>query len=242
MDVIITGATGGIGSCLVKQAEENKNIGTIYCQYRNQKKFDELFGENPLNIIAEKHGAVYEGEGSYLIQELYKKRPESIACIFTAFTINPIKRVGTYLPKEIAENIHTNILDIIIFTNWLIEYKKICSAQLRLINIDSGAAYRPLEGWGLYSASKAYINMFFQTVQLENPDVKIVSYEPGVVDTPMQDTIRKVEETVFNQVNLFKEYFEKKMLHKPDAIAEDILKRFIENWDGRNFREEYSVK
>lgn len=223
MDVIVTGATGGIGSCLVKQAEKSKNIGTIYCRYRSQKKFDRLFGESPLKIIAEEHSFVYEKEDSYLMQELYKNKPESIACIFTAFTINPIKRAGTYLPKEIADNVHTNILDIVMLTNWLIEYKKTCLTQLRLINIDSGAAYRPLEGWGLYSASKAYINMFFQTVQLENPDVKVVSYEPGVVDTPMQDTIRKVDETVFDQVNLFKEYFEKKVLRKPDKIAEDIL-------------------
>lgn len=239
MDIIVTGATGGIGHCLIQQAISNPNIEKIYCQYRNKEKFQLFFDKSHPKIIAERQEEIYPQKESYILQELYKNKPKNIACVYTAFTITPIKKVGTYLPEEIKENINTNIWNTVFFINQLVQFMKDCKVQLRIINIDSGAAYKPLEGWGMYSASKAYVNIFLKTVQLENPNIKIVSYEPGVVDTPMQKEIRKADESVFRQVNEFREYYKKKILRDPELIAKDILKRFIEGWDGIDFREKY---
>lgn len=54
--------------------------------------------------------------------------------------------------------------------------------RAKVLCIDSRAVYKLIEGWGLYCASKACVSMFLQTVHLENPDIKILLYEPGVVD------------------------------------------------------------
>lgn len=232
MDLIVTGATGGIGRYLVECAIEDKKIEHIYCQYRNEKKFREIFELPCPKIISERQDASYLWEESLIIRELYKSAPRSLACVFTMFSIQPIKRIGTYNSKEIKENLYINILNMVILTNWLLEWKQVYHADITLINIDSGAAYKPLEGWGMYSSSKAYINMFLKTVQLENPDIKVVSYEPGVVDTQMQEQIRKVDKKVFGQVGIYKEYFEKKMLKNPHDIARDIWRKFIECQDG----------
>ncbi len=242
MDVIVTGATGGIGSSLVRQAVESPEIEKVYCRYRNQEKFDSFFGTDHPKIITEKYDASCHKEDSGILKVLQKEPPRSIACVYTAFSISPIKRVGTYTADEIKENISINVLNLVLFTNQLVQLKQKYKTQLRLINIDSGAAYNPLNGWGLYSGAKAYANMYLRTVQLENPDIKIVSYEPGVVDTPMQEEIRRTDKAVFDRVNQFKEYYNNKMLRSPDKIAEDIIKRFILSWEGTEFKEGYEIK
>ncbi len=241
MDIIVTGATGGIGHCLVKCGIEDNNIENIYCLYRNQQKFDGYFKQQSLKLVLEKYDASFMRDNSSTIQELYKNRPQYLTCIFTMFSIYPIKKIGTYSSNELKNNININILDQVMFINWLIELKKCCNVQLKLINIDSGAAYKPLEGWSLYSASKAYINMFLKTIQIENSDIKIVTYEPGVVDTQMQEQIRNTDRKIFRQVEKFCEYYDKKLLHNPMEIAKDIWKRYVVDWEGINFREGYDI-
>lgn len=61
-----------------------------------------------------------------------------------------------------------------------------------IVNISSGAAHSPLEGWSAYCASKAALEMVTRAVHHELAAAGVSSYGfmPGVVDTDMQATIR----------------------------------------------------
>ncbi|HEV2186693.1 MAG TPA: SDR family NAD(P)-dependent oxidoreductase, partial [Stellaceae bacterium] len=61
-----------------------------------------------------------------------------------------------------------------------------------VINISSGAAHRPLEGWSAYCSAKAGLAMLTSAITLECADagVRVFSLAPGVIDTDMQATIR----------------------------------------------------
>lgn len=61
-----------------------------------------------------------------------------------------------------------------------------------VINLSSGAAHRPLEGWSAYSAGKAGLAMLTDAIALECGDagVRVFGLAPGTVDTDMQATIR----------------------------------------------------
>jgi NAD(P)-dependent dehydrogenase (short-subunit alcohol dehydrogenase family) len=61
-----------------------------------------------------------------------------------------------------------------------------------VINVSSGAAHRPLEGWGAYCAAKAGLAMLTEAIALECADagVRVFGLAPGVVDTDMQAAIR----------------------------------------------------
>ncbi len=63
----------------------------------------------------------------------------------------------------------------------------------RIVNVSSGAAQRPLEGWSAYCTSKAGLAMLTRAVDLEAQDrgVLCFSIAPGVVDTGMQAEIRQ---------------------------------------------------
>jgi NAD(P)-dependent dehydrogenase (short-subunit alcohol dehydrogenase family) len=61
-----------------------------------------------------------------------------------------------------------------------------------VINVSSGAARRPLEGWSAYCAGKAGLAMLTEAIALECTDagIRVFGLAPGVVDTDMQATIR----------------------------------------------------
>ncbi|XP_011688803.1 PREDICTED: sepiapterin reductase-like [Wasmannia auropunctata] len=58
-----------------------------------------------------------------------------------------------------------------------------------IINITSPLAIQPLVCLGQYSSAKAAREMYFKVFALENPDVNVLSYSPGPVDTDMYTTL-----------------------------------------------------
>jgi NAD(P)-dependent dehydrogenase (short-subunit alcohol dehydrogenase family) len=61
-----------------------------------------------------------------------------------------------------------------------------------VVNISSGAATNPLEGWSAYCASKAAVLMLTRQAHLEAADkgVRVVGLSPGTVATDMQRVIK----------------------------------------------------
>lgn len=60
-----------------------------------------------------------------------------------------------------------------------------------IINLSSGAADIPLEGWSAYCASKAGLAMLTRSTHLEHGSrVRVYGAQPGMVDTDMQAEIR----------------------------------------------------
>lgn len=61
-----------------------------------------------------------------------------------------------------------------------------------ILNIGSGAAHNPLEGWSQYCASKAGALMLMRCTHLENrgQGIRIISLSPGTVATDMQRAIK----------------------------------------------------
>ncbi len=61
-----------------------------------------------------------------------------------------------------------------------------------IVNVSSGAAHRPLEGWSAYCAAKAGLAMLTRSVALElgEAGIRVYGFGPGTVDTDMQGAIR----------------------------------------------------
>src|SRR5690348_8299015 len=82
---------------------------------------------------------------------------------------------------------------------------------LRIVNVSSGAAVRGVAGLGGYGASKAALRMagMVFAAEVEAPtgrprrDIRVLSYEPGTVDTPMQLNARTSSRDVLPSVDLF---------------------------------------
>ena len=61
-----------------------------------------------------------------------------------------------------------------------------------IIDVSSGAAHRPMEGWAAYCSAKAGLAMLSQAIALESGTsaVRVFGLSPGVIDTDMQVTVR----------------------------------------------------
>ena len=227
--VVVTGATGGLGSNLVKQL--NKDYDVV-CVYRNQRKFDEIFWDGK-NL--KQHLTNNEDDFSTLSAKI--DTPDEIILVLNAFAIEPIKTIGTYTAKEIEDMTDGNIKQTVMIINELVGLADKNNVALRIINIDSGAADFPLKGWGNYCASKAYVNAFLAVVASEHANIKIVSVDPGVMDTKMQESIRATDVAVFDKVNDFKNYKDTGVLRQPCDVAKYIIEKYIDEWKANALRE-----
>lgn len=101
--------------------------------------------------------------------------------------------------------------------------------DFKSVFISSGAGKTPIASWASYCTSKAAVDMFCQTIQLEEQQLgrekfHCLSVAPGVVDTAMQAHIRKTDEQAFSEVERFKEYKSSNQLYSPELVAQKLYK------------------
>ena len=112
-------------------------------------------------------------------------------------------------------------------TNYLLQ--KGTSSKIKIINISSGAAKRPIEGWGLYCATKGANEMFFDVLKSEvstNVNFSVYNIDPGVMNTEMQEEIRSKSQTEFPNVTDFIQLSKENKLRNVNDVAYKILKDF----------------
>lgn len=105
--------------------------------------------------------------------------------------VDPIARIADSDPAQWEASIAINLVAPYRFTRaFLAQGDK--SAARRIVNISSGAAHQPLEGWNAYCASKAGLAMLTRATGLEYAQENVFAFGllPGVIDTGMQATIR----------------------------------------------------
>jgi NAD(P)-dependent dehydrogenase (short-subunit alcohol dehydrogenase family) len=111
------------------------------------------------------------------------------AVVNNAGIVTPIGRIDTVPIDDWAQNIAVNL--VAAFHVIQLAIKGMPDGG-RIINLSSGAAHRPMEGWSAYCAGKAGLAMVTRAVHEEFGDkrIRIFGFAPGVVDTDMQGTIR----------------------------------------------------
>lgn len=102
------------------------------------------------------------------------------------------------------------------------------AADRRILNISSGAGRNPIAGWGVYGATKAAVDYFSQALALEQPELRVVSLAPGVIDTDMQATIRSADESYFPNLERFIGLHQDQKLASAAYTAEQIA-RYLAN-------------
>ncbi|MEZ5667691.1 MAG: SDR family oxidoreductase [Alphaproteobacteria bacterium] len=108
-----------------------------------------------------------------------------------AGTIDPIGGIDAVAPADWARCVAINLTGAYATTHHAFRAMR-AGGGGRIVNISSGAARRPLEGWSAYCASKAGLAMLTRSTDLEGRahGIRCFGYAPGVVDTAMQATIR----------------------------------------------------
>lgn len=222
---IVTGGSAGLGAAIVKiLLNQNR---TVYSISRSKPIEGCSHLKADLSSPNEAEKAM-----SNLFEELDMSDLSSLTLINNAGKLSPIQKIVNAASSDALENLNVNILSPVILTKEFIRLASNLHSQKTVINISSGAALKAYDGWSLYCAAKAGLEHFGRCVAKEQLDatypVKVINFNPGVMDTEMQATIRKSSKAEFSSLERFLNLHKNQQLSSPDAVAK-VLIRLLEN-------------
>jgi len=238
--VIITGASKGLGRSLARTLIDKDRVLILIA--RDQVKLNEIKAE--LNKKPHQKILAYPFDlNNYenvddlmnnIMLQFNLNDDFKITLINNAGTIHPIKTVDLLEETDIKSNLTVNVLSPVLMISKLTRFANQNSRQLKIINISSGAYNQPIDSWALYCTSKAAIQMYLEVALSENNNdsaVKILSIDPGVMDTGMQESIRNSESKGFSKKNDFVNLYRENKLRSVDSVAKVIKENFIDDWN-----------
>lgn len=145
-----------------------------------------------------------------------------IILINNAAAVAPNAVAGRQQAAEITAAVPLNITAPMLLANHLTACKPE-GAVLKIAHIGSGAGRNAYPGWSVYGAAKAALDHHARCVAAErHPRVQIASIAPGVVDTAMQNEIRRAHEADFPMVRRFIDLKSEGGLSSPETAAAEI--------------------
>ena len=105
--------------------------------------------------------------------------------------LDPIASVDGADEEAWARNIQVNLVGAYYCTRTMLPHM-VAQGGGTIVNLSSGAAHNPLEGWSAYCAAKAGLAMLTRSIALEYGDkgIRVFGFAPGTTDTDMQGMIR----------------------------------------------------
>jgi 3-oxoacyl-[acyl-carrier protein] reductase len=126
-----------------------------------------------------------------LVQQTTQRFGAPDILVNNAGVIEPIGAIATTDPTEWARSIEINLIGA------YYAIRAVLPGMLErlhgdIINVSSGAALRPQEGWSAYCSCKAGLAMVTRSIDLEHriAGIRVFGFQPGTTDTDMQVAIR----------------------------------------------------
>ena len=214
---LVTGASRGIGlSAAVALAEAG---ATVVGLARSNPVSDELAGRlaaigrpHWLHSVDVSDWAAVEG----VVRTAGERFGGIDVVINNAGVVAPIGRLGDTDPAQWHRNIAINLGGA--YNVVRAALPALLARRGTVVNISSGAAHRPVEGWSAYCSGKAGLAMLTGMLSLEYgaEGLRVFGLQPGVVDTEMQVQIRA---SGINEVSRLK----REDLARPEDPARTIV-------------------
>lgn len=214
---IVTGHTRGLGAALMQrlllhgvhvlgiargQTTEAGGLTQISADFDSPDLSWLSAVEINLQNLLEKHDNVYFFNNAAMIQPIELSHQLSAADIDCSYRVNV--RAPMLLAGRLAHYCLSN------------------GHELTIVNISSGAAHKPIVGWGLYCSQKAAIKQAFDVIELEYDGLTVHHIDPGVMDTGMQNDIRAASGAL-PTLEYFVRLWDEGRLQQPGVVAEQIL-------------------
>lgn len=220
---IITGANCGLGEEIFNEFFKKSDFLVISISLALSSKQKQIKKENKNSFV------FFELDLQHLINPSKQLnieslnaeyKPELIIFFSNASTIHPIGEIGKLDPTKIDIAIKVNIFAPIILTNHILNI--FSEQRLLLFNITSGASNKTINGWSIYSISKLAISKFYDFIRIDNSNnnLKIINFDPGMMNTKMQGEIRSSK---FKGVKSFIEHKKKGNLKSAKKVVYQIM-------------------
>ena len=229
--VIVTGASKGLGAAMVEQllSPDRQVIGiarspndALAAAARAQNAWLDWYLQDLADADATDRLAAS-------ICASMPRDATRYALVNNAALIEPVGAVALLEAAPVVAALNVNVAAPMLFSARFLAATDDRDVDRRILNISSGSGRRPMDGNGVYSATKAGLDMFTRCMkaeQLERPAgrrARVVSLAPGVIDTDMQVNARNQDPARFPQTAYFLKMKEDGVLVPPADAARRIL-------------------
>lgn len=215
---LVTGASRGLGRAVAEELSR-RNYDVINLS-RSQSR-----------DVAFTHIEVDLSEVSSTLRALERIKPlveqaTSLLVVQNAALIEPIHQAGQLDAEQLIAHVQANLLAPMLITNAVLAHP----LPVSLIHVTSGAAKRPISGWSAYCGTKAGLDHFSETIaiEVEGSKHRIALFNPGLMDTSMQQTIRASSLEAFRDVGQFQAYETEGKLRSPETVGRILVEQMID--------------
>lgn len=137
-----------------------------------------------------------------------------VALVNNAADVALLGQVDQLDPTRMLRAFAVNTVAPVLLMGWVLRSTP-PRIPIRIVNVSSGAAVEAYPGLGVYAATKAALRMTGMVLATEldvraasgtQRDVSIWSYEPGIVETSMQEAVRSSTADVVPIVAVFQQF------------------------------------
>src|ERR1051325_1045127 len=171
----ITGTSRGIGramaECLLKD-EKNRVTGISRSNSISHKNFRHV--KLDLSDV--------QSVKEFRFDQVEKA--DRICLVNNSGEIGMVKPVGKLPADEIIKNYNLNLVAPCLLMNEFMRTYQLIVAEKIVVNVSSGAGKNPVDGWGMYCASKAAVDMYSRVADLEEKvrskkNFRVLAIAPG---------------------------------------------------------------
>jgi len=187
-NILVTGATGGIGSHTVKLLASGG--ANVFITGRNKEKLEQIAIEN--KIPGERIFAADLSDSTQveLLKENYFKAFQTIDVLVNSSGVGIIKPLEQLSETDFLQSLDANLLASFLLVKAFLPAMKEAKTGL-IINIPGVLGKVPMAGAAAYSASKYGLVGMMQSIreELKRTNIRITNLFMGGVDTPFWDAI-----------------------------------------------------
>ena len=226
---ILTGSARGLGAAMADQLllSVSQEQGHLVCLARKHSAALEAAAQaknTTLTQIETELSDVASVERAGKLLHALVAGFSSVRLIHNAGIVTPIAQAEAFTDlHDINNSFQVNITAPIYLTAQVLSGSR-HTTDRRVMLVSSGAGRSPTSGWGVYCATKAAMDRYAECAQLdEGTRARIVSMAPGILDTPMQETIRATPVTDFPALERFQNLHQQNQLATPADVARKML-------------------
>ena len=216
---VVTGMSRGLGESIAKLFLEQ---GICVIGISRSKNHE-------LALVAKKNNARYEHFScdladlpaieetcQHISEKIFKEDVNTLYLVNNAAVIDPVNHSMNIKGSDLAYHVQVNTIAPMVLMNLFLKKSAKFAVPFVGVTVTSGAAERPVYGWSAYCTTKASMNMFTKTVALEQDELKtdnkVIAFNPGIMDTNMQEKNRTNTSDEFAEIETFKAYKENNLL------------------------------
>jgi len=187
-NILVIGATGGIGSMLVKMLKSSG--ASLFVTGRNQEKLNRLCNDCNIDTSSSLCIDLAAPHAMDLLHENYFKTFESIDVLINVSGLGIIKNTEQLTEEDFMKVLHTNLIVPFGIVKRFLPHMKEKGRGL-MVHVPGILGKVPMAGAAAYSASKYGLVGMLQSIreEIKRTSIRFTSLYLGGVNTPFWDEI-----------------------------------------------------